>query len=214
MPTEFNLWDDPAALQTAFDFLSQDIGYTNLEESDFAAYQFFLKESSLNTFVSMKAFLKRKIYSSPCTVRRLRVNGFCEIKKAENDILIIPIMKSELEEQISLFNWAKYESKILELETMFAIPNGGKRDPNTALRLKASGVKAGIPDIFLPVARGGFHGLFIELKRTKGGSLSADQKEMIEALTDQGYLVVVCKGADAAIAEIKKYMKLNHENLN
>lgn len=213
MPKEFNSWDDPAALQTAFEFLLQDIDYGILEEPDLAAYQFFLKESGFKAFVSMKAFLKRKMYSSPFTVRRLRVNGFCEIKKTDNDILIFPIMKTELEEQIFLFNWAKYESNMPVLQTMFAIPNGGKRDPNTALRLKASGVKAGIPDILLPVARGGFYGLFIELKR-KGGSLSADQKEMIELLTDQGYLVVVCKGADAAIEEIKKYMKLSHENLN
>lgn len=114
-------------------------------------------------------------------------------------------MKTELQEQIYLFNWAKYESGIPKLSLMFAIPNGGKRDPQTALRLKASGTKPGIPDIFLPVPGGGFHGLFIELKRLNG-TLSKDQRIVIEELRDAGYRVEVCKGAEAAIAIIKDYL--------
>src|SRR5262245_64718583 len=47
----------------------------------------------------------------------------------------------------------------------FAIPNGGARDVITAGRLKAEGVRAGVPDVCLPVARAGYHGLFLEVKR-------------------------------------------------
>ena len=56
-------------------------------------------------------------------------------------------------EQVRLFNWARQnESTHLHLSLLFAIPNGGKRHITTATRLKASGAKSGIPDIFLPVA--------------------------------------------------------------
>lgn len=63
---------------------------------------------------------------------------------------------------------------------MFAIPNGGKRDKITAANLKAEGVKAGTSDIFLPVARGRWHGLFIELKIGKNKPTPAQFEFMLE----------------------------------
>ena len=66
-----------------------------------------------------------------------------------------------------LLNGSAYASgKYPELELMYAIPNGGKRHIHTAVVLKQTGVKSGVPDIFLPVRRGK-HGLFIEMKRKK-----------------------------------------------
>lgn len=77
---------------------------------------------------------------------------------------------SEDVEQAQLFAWAAYASgKYPELALMHHIPNGGKRGKAEAARFKLQGVKAGVPDIFLPCARGGCHGLYIELKRVKGG---------------------------------------------
>ena len=93
-----------------------------------------------------------------------------------------------------------------ELGLLYAIPNGGKRAIKTAIALKAQGVKSGVPDMCLPVARGGYHGLYIELKRQKGGTVSETQKSWITALTEQGYKAVVCKGADEAIGTIKEYL--------
>lgn len=117
---------------------------------------------------------------------------------------------SESVEQIHLFHWAIIQrGKYPELDLMYHIPNGGKRDVTTAKRLKAEGTKAGVPDIHLPVARNGFHGLYIEMKKQKGGKLSKDQKEWLKALSDQGHYVAVCKGCDAAIEVIKDYLEGN-----
>lgn len=116
-------------------------------------------------------------------------------------------MISESQEQINLFQWANLQScKTPELKLLFHIPNGGKRNIVTARRLKAEGVKAGVPDLFLPVSRGGFHGLFIEMKAGKNKT-TEKQNVWIKDLREQGYQVVVCYGCEEAIAEIKKYLK-------
>lgn len=111
-------------------------------------------------------------------------------------------------EQAHIFVWAAWaRNKYPELDLMHHIPNGGKRSKSEAARFKAQGVKAGVPDIFLPCARGGYHGLYIELKRTKGGKLSAAQKEWIDALRGQGYKVIVCYGFDEAREVIINYLE-------
>lgn len=111
-------------------------------------------------------------------------------------------------EQAHIFAWAAWASgKYPELDLMHHIPNGGKRSKSEAARFKAQGVKAGVPDIFLPCARGGYHGLYIELKRTKSGKLSAAQKEWIDALREQDYKVIVCYGFDEAREVIINYLE-------
>lgn len=115
---------------------------------------------------------------------------------------------SESVEQMNLFRWAMYEEgKYPELALMYHIPNGGKRNITTARRLKAEGVKAGVPDIHLPIARHGFHGLYIELKRRKGSGTTENQDIWIEALNAQGYLAVVCKGWEEASKKILEYLR-------
>lgn len=110
-------------------------------------------------------------------------------------------------EQTQLFTWAAWASgKYPELDLMYHIPNGGKRGKAEAARFKAQGVKAGTPDICLPVLRGGYCGMYIEMKREKGGKVSDVQQEKILQLTDQYYYVVVCKGFDEARAEIERYL--------
>lgn len=94
-----------------------------------------------------------------------------------------------------------------ELSLLFHVPNGGWRGNAEAGRLKAQGVKAGIPDLFLPVARGKYHGLFIELKVGKNKA-SANQTWWLKKLNEQGYRAVVCNGFDNATRCLKQYLKL------
>ena len=76
----------------------------------------------------------------------------------------------------------------------------------TGAQLKAAGVKAGYPDIGLDVARGGYHGLRIELK-TITGRLRANQREWLDWLTSQGYLAVACHGMEEAQDTIEDYLR-------
>ncbi|MBQ8181977.1 MAG: VRR-NUC domain-containing protein [Ruminococcus sp.] len=95
-------------------------------------------------------------------------------------------------EQISLFRWAMYfESKYPELALLYHVPNGGKRDKVTAARLKTEGVKAGVPDLVLPVGRDGYLGLYIEMKVGKNRT-TKEQKKWLKNLTEQGYKTAVC----------------------
>lgn len=115
----------------------------------------------------------------------------------------------ESKEQVTLFNWAGYQSgRMPELKLLHHIPNGGKRDINTAKRLKAEGVKAGVPDICLPVSRGKYHGLYIELKAGKNKPTKL-QKEWLNALNDQDYLALVCYGWKHAAEIIEAYLEIN-----
>lgn len=110
-------------------------------------------------------------------------------------------------EQINLFRWAiLQECKYPELILLHHIPNGGLRSKATAVRLKMEGVKAGVPDICLPVPRGNSHGLYIELKVGKNKT-SKNQNNWIDALRIQGYQVDVCYGWEEASEVIANYLK-------
>ena len=113
---------------------------------------------------------------------------------------------SEHHEQKALMDWsALHTGRYPELALLFAIPNGGKRDPATAVRLQAEGVKPGVPDVCLPVARQGWHGLFIELKYGRNKP-EPRQLEWLERLTEQGYLAIVCWGWQEAVEAVKEYL--------
>lgn len=118
----------------------------------------------------------------------------------------------EDKEQAVVFAWSLYFD---ELRWMFAVPNGAylhgdaKSRGMQMNRLKKQGLKAGVADIFLPVAKDGRHGLYIEMKRSDGkGRVSPEQKEFLSAMTVNGYACAVCHGADEAIREISEYMNL------
>lgn len=116
---------------------------------------------------------------------------------------------TEHAEQRALLTWASMSTgKHPELRLLFAIPNGGARSKAAAGKLKAEGVKPGVPDLCLPVARGGFHGLYLEMKRTKGGTLSPEQKQWRHDLIEQGYHVALCKGQPQAQQTLTTYLTL------
>lgn len=113
----------------------------------------------------------------------------------------------ESTEQQALFEWAAMcVKRYPELVLLYHIPNGGKRSIATAKRLKAEGVKAGVPDICLPVARGGFHGLYVEMKAGKNCT-TQKQDTWLDALAAQGYMTAVCYGWKAASEVITGYLE-------
>ena len=116
-----------------------------------------------------------------------------------------PSCPPESEEQKALFDWWQ-RTPYARHFVMYHIPNGGRRDKITGARLKAEGVVAGVPDVFLASPRQGFHGLYIEMKRQRGGTVQATQKELITALRQAGYRVEVCMGWWEAREVIENYL--------
>lgn len=100
---------------------------------------------------------------------------------------------TEHEEQRAFVEWFR---KSFSGVRIFAIPNGGARFKVEAARLKVEGVSPGVPDLFVPEFN-----LWIEMKRRKGGAVSAEQKDWHEYLTGIQHNVRVCKGADEAKRE-------------
>ena len=106
------------------------------------------------------------------------------------DAVLTERIPTEHEEQREFVRWFRQGYKGVRI---FAIPNGGARSMATAGRLKVEGVSPGVPDLFIPDWR-----LWVEMKRVKGGSLSAEQKDWIAYLKGCGYTCFVAKGADQA----------------
>jgi hypothetical protein len=93
---------------------------------------------------------------------------------------------------------------------IYHVPNGGHRHKLVAIKLKGQGVKAGVPDLVLPMARGGYFGLYLEFKATapNDAAVSASQHAWIRRLNDQGYLAIVCRGHFDAMEQIRAYLQL------
>lgn len=121
-----------------------------------------------------------------------------------------PSRDEEHNEQVVFFNRIRTlalnnPAYAVAADRTFAIPNGGGRSKREAGRLKAEGVRTGVADVFCSVARGGEHGLYIEMK-SMTGSASREQKEWISDSLREGYAAVVCRGADAAFKAWKEYV--------
>jgi len=93
---------------------------------------------------------------------------------------------------------------------IYHVPNGGHRHKLVAIKLKGQGVKAGVPDLVLPMARGGYFGLYLEFKATapNDAAVSASQHAWIRRLSEQGYLAIVCRGHFDAMEQIRAYLRL------
>ena len=111
--------------------------------------------------------------------------------------------------QVEIFRWCDlHKRKYPELQKLFAVPNAGKRTRRQGKWMKDEGMKAGVPDMCLPVARGDFHSLFIELK-SETGSLQQNQAEWIDALNEEGNMAVVCIGWEAATKTLASYLEMS-----
>ncbi len=111
-------------------------------------------------------------------------------------------LTTEDNEQIAVMQYC-------ELKQIIAvhIPNESKRSVAYGAKMKRMGLRKGFPDIFIPTARKGFHGLMIELKRDKKSRVSTEQTAWIIYLNKQGYKALLCYGAGQAIDEIEKYFR-------
>lgn len=120
--------------------------------------------------------------------------------------------RSEATEQEALITWCRiFENRYPELKMIYHIPNGGSRNRLEAANLKRQGVKAGVPDLCLPVPKDGYHGLYIEMKYGKNKPTD-NQEEWLESLRQYGYKTVVCYGADEARETIKQYIGWREKN--
>ena len=115
---------------------------------------------------------------------------------------------SEDQEQEIVIQWKELMvNRFPQLKYLLHVPNGGSRHPAEAQKLRRMGVVRGVSDLFLPVARHGYHGIWIEMKRKHGGRLSPDQKDWIEGMREEGYKAERADGADEAIAILEEYLK-------
>ena len=104
---------------------------------------------------------------------------------------------SEHAEQAAFVQWFRLQFPAVRI---IAIPNGGARNRVVGMKLKAEGVSAGVPDLFVPA----WH-LWIEMKRKHGGRLSPVQVDWISYLTDCGDTVIVGRGAEDAIRQVNAW---------
>jgi hypothetical protein len=104
--------------------------------------------------------------------------------------------------QVACITWFRYKyPKYL----IYAIPNGGQRNAIVAARLKAEGVLSGVPDLHIPVARSGCHGLYIEMKAGKNKT-TGNQKTIMQKLESEGYRCTVCYSLDEFIKTVNNYI--------
>lgn len=116
--------------------------------------------------------------------------------------------RSEATELEQVVSWCFHrEWKYPDLKWIHHCPNGGKRQTREAARLKAQGVKPGVSDLHLPIPKGAYVGLYIEMKYNTG-TIEPEQKEWIKAMKAAGHFACVCYGYDYAVKVIEEYVSL------
>jgi len=119
-----------------------------------------------------------------------------------------PSVPREHMEQVLLIAVVRIAARAIpELDLLHAIPNGGWRAMKTARWLKAEGARAGVPDLCLPVARGGFHGMYLEMKAGKGKE-TPEQAEWRKRLEAQRYYCRIAHGAREALTMLMVYLEV------
>lgn len=118
-----------------------------------------------------------------------------------------PLPPKESEEQATVIQWARaHEGQWPELALLHA-SGQGRLHFRAIGAARREGLKAGVPDLHLPIARGGYHGLWIEMKRCRGGRVSAEQSWWHNRLDRiGGCLVVVSAGCKPAIGALEWYL--------
>lgn len=124
-----------------------------------------------------------------------------------------PKKDDEHRAQAGLLTWIETDARHTwpELAWLYAVPNFLGRGSKTARliaggRAKAEGRKKGVPDLVLPVARGGCFGLYLELK-TRTGSLDKEQRAWRDYLQGAGYAWVLARSTDEAKAALLAYLR-------
>jgi hypothetical protein len=143
------------------------------------------------------------------TISYSRQQYLDKIAKTKKAVFRSKRSQPEHDEQVGVFNKLRScEQDHPDLAFVFAVPNGGARHPAVAGRLKAEGVKRGVPDICIPIPRKGFHGLFIEMKVGKN-TITPDQKAYRDFLIRQGYDHAVCYGQEEALTRMGTYLDID-----
>lgn len=117
--------------------------------------------------------------------------------------MVLPI-PTEHDEQAAFVDYLRKCRPVLKF---FAVPNGARVRPAVANRLKAEGMSPGVPDLVFPYPVGKFHGLYIEMKRSKDGAISDDQGIWIHFLRCQGYVCEVAAGCKEAMEILDEYFR-------
>ena len=107
---------------------------------------------------------------------------------------------------IALWEWAQHVPLLRKY--LYHLPNGGKRNVREAARFKKMGVRPGVSDYHLPLARGPYIGLYIEMKAPPNGRVQDSQKTWGESVTDAGHAFKVAYGFDMAKDVIEWYLAL------
>lgn len=115
---------------------------------------------------------------------------------------------TEAQHQQYVIKWTQQASvrkKFPELKLLYHIPNERKCSAVAGRLLKLQGVKSGVPDLHLPVSRGKYHSLYIEMKTEKGDT-SDNQEWWIDELSKQGNRCEVCHGWEEAVRVLEEYL--------
>lgn len=137
----------------------------------------------------------------------LRLKTMPNRKSSNSKSLVIDPLESDV--QIAVIKWAEvktYKGRSLAFYIHHSA-NGGYRDKREAHKFKRMGVQSGYPDLLVDIAKKGYHGLRIELKRSSNETLTDKQIERLKVLNEEGYYAVACKGFDEAIKTIEDYIK-------
>jgi hypothetical protein len=129
------------------------------------------------------------------------------------DFVYDPLNTDEHTEQALVIEWARSHVKEHPClawlhSSMNGIPLSGSKMTRGKIMnyMKAEGATKGIPDLFLPVARRGFHGIYLEMKRVYDGELTPEQKKFLSFAKEEGYLALQCRGHKAGIANLRWYL--------
>lgn len=121
----------------------------------------------------------------------------------------IKIKSTEEQEQRKFFDYLALQSDPL-CKLPYHQVNQGKRGYQYAKMLQRTGMKRGIPDVFIPIPKGIYHGFFIEFK-VRPNKPTEDQEQWLDALTSQGYLCMVAYSGDEAIKAFSLYLALRED---
>ena len=113
---------------------------------------------------------------------------------------------TETEEQITVIEYCD-----LHQIPIYHIANEGKRTRYAGDLLKQMGMRAGFPDLCVPIPKGKYHGFYIEMK-SASGKATKDQIRWLKCLKNNDYATAICYSSTEAIDKIEKYLRLEKNN--